>query len=51
MISLKVTTHSPPLLERDIQLLQDSLKINQGQICRLHLEAFQTENDFLLSVE
>ena len=48
---LKVTTHSPPLMQRDIELLQKALKLDEGQINRLPLEAFQTEGDFLLSIE
>ena len=50
-MSCQVTSHSLPLYQKELQSLRELLQIDDKQLDRAHLEAFETEYDFLASVE
>ncbi|XP_019854153.1 PREDICTED: E3 ubiquitin-protein ligase RNF213-like [Amphimedon queenslandica] len=48
---LQVTSHSLPMYQKEIHSLKESLRIDDTQLERAHLEAFETEYEFLASVD
>ena len=50
-MTFQVTSHSLPLYQKELQSLRELLQIDDKQLDRAHLEAFETEYDFMASVE
>ncbi|XP_019857804.1 PREDICTED: E3 ubiquitin-protein ligase rnf213-alpha-like, partial [Amphimedon queenslandica] len=48
---IQATSHSLPMYQREIHSLKDILNLEDKQLDRVHLEAFETEYEFLASVD
>lgn len=46
-----MTTHTPTLSQTEFEELANRIEMDMENMTRIHLEAFQTEQDFINSIE